>query len=56
MVEMRDKKCILNVGRKPKGRRPFRKPSRRWEYNIRMGRNVRTGFIWLSIGTSGQIL
>jgi hypothetical protein len=41
---------------KPEGRRPFERPRRRWEDNIKMNlRDVRwrprTGSIWLRIGT-----
>jgi len=48
------------VGR-PEGKRPLGRPRRRWEDNIRMdlriyGGKVCTGFIWLSIGTSGELL
>jgi hypothetical protein len=45
---------------KPKGMRPFGRPRRRWERNIRKdlrekGREL-TGFIWLWIGTIGGFL
>ena len=38
------------------GRKPFRRPSRRWEENIKMhevGFGVWTGSSWLWIGTGG---
>jgi hypothetical protein len=46
---------------KPEGRRPFGRPRRRWEDNIKMDlREVRwgawTGLIWLRIGTGGELL
>jgi len=44
--------------RKPEGTRPFRKPRRRWEDNIKrdlqeVGCGAWTGTIWLRIGTGG---
>ena len=46
---------------KPVGRKPLGRPKRRWEDNIKMdlrevGWTVRTGSIWLRIGTSGGLL
>jgi hypothetical protein len=46
---------------KPEGKRPQRRPRRRWVDNIKMdlveiGGVVWTGFFWLRIGTSGQLL
>jgi hypothetical protein len=43
---------------KPEGRRPLRRPRRRWEVNIRMDLQevdvgVRTGLGWLRIGIGG---
>jgi hypothetical protein len=43
---------------KPEGKRPLRRPRRRWDYNIKMGlqevrRGPWTGSIWLRIGTDG---
>jgi len=43
---------------KPEGKRPFGRPRRRWENNIKMdlqevGRGAWTGLIWLRIGTGG---
>ena len=42
---------------KPKGKKPLRKPWRRWEDNVKMGiQEVGCGGIgssWLTIGTSG---
>jgi hypothetical protein len=54
--EMRNVYKIL-IG-KPEGKRPLRRPGRRWEDNIRtdlseLGGKVWTGCIWLRIGTSG---
>jgi hypothetical protein len=46
---------------KPEGRRPLGRPRHRWEDNIkrifeRLGVGVRTGLIWLRIGTGGGLL
>jgi hypothetical protein len=46
---------------KPEGRRPLRRPRRRWEDNIEMdirevGWGAWTGSIWLRIGTDGELL
>jgi hypothetical protein len=46
---------------KPEGTRPFRKPRRRWEVNIKMdlrevGLGAWTLSIWLSIGIGGGLL
>jgi hypothetical protein len=46
---------------KPKGKRPLREHTRRWEDNIKMALReiswvVWTGFIWLRIRTSGGFL
>jgi hypothetical protein len=46
---------------KPEGKRPQGRLRRRWVDNIKMdfreiGWNVRTGSIWLRIGTSGGLL
>jgi hypothetical protein len=46
---------------KPEGRRPLRRPRRRWEDNIKMdlpevGWGAWTGSIWLRIGTGGGLL
>jgi len=44
---------------KPEGKRPLRRPRRRWEDNIMMDLQevewggAWTGFIWLRIGTGG---
>jgi hypothetical protein len=43
------------------GKRPLRRPRRRWEDNIKMdlgevGIDGRTGFSWLRIGSSGGLL
>jgi hypothetical protein len=61
MGEKRNAYRVL-VG-KPEGRRPLRRPRRRWVDNIKMdlreigwGGVVWTGSIWLRIGTSGGLL
>jgi hypothetical protein len=46
---------------KPEGKRPFVRPSRRWEDNIKMDLQevdvvVWTGSFWLRIGTGGRHL
>jgi hypothetical protein len=43
---------------KPKGKRPLRRPIRRWVDNIKMDlREIGWGgLIWLRIGTSGGLL
>jgi hypothetical protein len=46
---------------KPEGRRPFGRPRRRWEDNIKIdlrevGWGAWTGSIWLRIGTGGELL
>ena len=44
---------------KPKGKRPLRKPRRRWENNIKMDLRevgVLTGSSWLRIGIGGGYL
>jgi len=33
----REERRIQDLVRKPKGNRPFGRPRRRWEYNIKMG-------------------
>jgi hypothetical protein len=60
MGEMR-KACSTLVG-KPERKRPFGRSRRRWENNIRIDLreyvgsvNMRTGFIWLAIVTSGVL-
>jgi hypothetical protein len=47
--------------RRPEGKRPLGRPRRRWEDNIKMdlretGIDGRTGFGWLRIGSSGELL
>jgi hypothetical protein len=32
----REERCIEDLMGKPKGKRPFGRPGRRWEYNIKM--------------------
>jgi hypothetical protein len=51
MREKRNAYRIL-VG-KTEGKRPLRRPRRRWVHNIKMNRMGWIGLIWLSIGTSG---
>jgi len=46
---------------KPERRRPRGRPRRRWEYNMegnfkKQGTAIWIGFIWLMIGTSGELL
>jgi hypothetical protein len=46
---------------KPEGKRPLRRPRRRWEDRIRMDHGeiclgVWIGFDWLRVGTSGGLL
>jgi hypothetical protein len=47
------------VGR-PEGKRPLRRPRRRWEDNIKLDlRDIwmgRAGFSWLRIGSSGGLV
>jgi hypothetical protein len=50
----------LLVGKR-EGRRPLRRPRRRWLHNIRTDLVrwdvvMRTGLVWLSIGTGGELL
>jgi hypothetical protein len=59
MGEKRGAYRIL-VGR-PEGRRPLRRPRRRWEGNIKMdlqevGWGTWTGLSWLRMGTGGGLL
>jgi hypothetical protein len=44
--------------RKPEGKRPLRRPRRRWVDNIGMdlGEVMWTGLVWLRIGTGGDLL
>jgi hypothetical protein len=46
---------------KPEGKRPLERPIHRWENGIRMdlreiGWSVKSGCIWLRIGTGGGLL
>jgi hypothetical protein len=46
---------------KPEGKRPFKRPGRRWEDWVKMdpreiGWGVWSGFTWLRIGTVGGLL
>jgi hypothetical protein len=46
---------------KPEGKRPFGRPIRKWQVDIKMDlkeidMRVLTGFIWLRIGNSGGLL
>jgi hypothetical protein len=51
--------CRILVG-ESEGKRPLRRPRRRWENNIidlrKIGGVVCTVLIWLTIGTSGGLL
>jgi hypothetical protein len=63
MISVKTVSRIFNLGirfrvGKHKGKRPFGRPKRRWEDNIKMdlkavGRRAWTGSIWLRIGTGG---
>jgi hypothetical protein len=61
VVRMGEKRnaCRILVG-KPEGKRPLRRPRRRWVDNIKMELRyddmVWIGLIWLRIGTSGGLL
>ena len=53
-----EERHIQGEVRKPEGKRPLGRPSRRWEDNIKMdlqevGGVVGTGWSWLRIGTCG---
>jgi hypothetical protein len=55
---MRQRRCVYRVlVGKPDGKRPLRRPRRKWEDNIRIFRKwdvkVWTGSNWLRIGTGG---
>jgi hypothetical protein len=59
-MEEERKVCKVLVGN-PKGKRPLRRPMRRWENGIRMdlreiGWGVWSGFIYLGILASGWLL
>ena len=59
MREIRGAYRIL-VG-KPEGKKPLKRPRRRWEDNIKIdlkkvGWKARTGSIWLRKGTGGALL
>jgi hypothetical protein len=52
--------CRILVG-KPERKRPLRRPRCGWEGNIKIDHReidgvIVTGFIWLRIGTSGELL
>jgi hypothetical protein len=53
-------KIVQGFGGKPKGKRPFGRPRRRWEDGIRMDlmglRGVWIGFDRLRTGTGGMLL
>jgi hypothetical protein len=58
MEDMRN--AYNNLVGNPEGKRPLRRPRRRWEDNSRgdlrkTGWEGVTGFIWLRIGTSGGL-
>jgi hypothetical protein len=41
----------------PEGKRPLRRPRRRWVYNVKIWHGMLwTGSIWLRIGTIGGLL
>jgi hypothetical protein len=57
MGESTDAYRVLVV--KPEGGRPFGRPRRRWEDNVKIrevGWGAWTGSIWLRIGTGGGLL
>jgi hypothetical protein len=56
-------KCIQDLLRRPEGKKPFWRPSLRWEYSIKTnlqevgwGGEVWTGLICVGIGTGGGLL
>jgi hypothetical protein len=60
---MGERRCVNRVlVRKPEGKRPLRRPRRRWEDNIKMDLQLVgnvgacTGSSWLRIGTGGGYL
>jgi hypothetical protein len=56
VARMEEKKGVYRVlVGKPRGKRPFGKPRRRWEDNIKIDlqEGVRTRSVWLRIGTGG---
>jgi hypothetical protein len=55
------KKAYRLLVRKPEGKRPLGRPRRRWVNNIgwfleRWDGVMRTGLVWLRIGTGGELL
>jgi hypothetical protein len=55
--EWKEEKCIYGILRgKPEGKRPLRRPRRRWVNNIKIYGMVWIGLIWLRIWTSGGLL
>jgi hypothetical protein len=56
-----ERKLYKVLGEKPEEKRPLGRPKRRWENGIKMdlreiGWGVWIGFIWLRIGTVGELL
>jgi hypothetical protein len=56
-----DRKMYKILMGEPEGKRPLRRPGRRWEDGIKMdlreiGWGVWSGFIWVRIGTGGGLL
>jgi hypothetical protein len=53
-------KCVQNCTVKPKGKRPLGRRRSRWEdiriYLMKIVGKIWTGFNWLSVGTSGELL
>jgi hypothetical protein len=60
VAQMGEKRDVYRLlVRKPEGKRPLGRPSRRWVNNIRMdlGEGVMwTGLVWLRIETGGELL
>jgi hypothetical protein len=58
----RREKRVQSFGGKPEGKRPLRRPRRRWEDGIKMdlreigSGGVWSGFTWHRIGTVGGLL
>jgi hypothetical protein len=56
----KEEKCKQDFGGKPKGKRKLERPRCRWGNDTEMDLGgmewgLRTGFIWLRIGTSGRL-
>jgi len=56
-----DEKCYKILVGKPERKWPLETPRHKWKDNIkcvlkRQGMRMKTGFIWLRIGSSGRLL